>query len=200
MKKIFTLLTALLCTIAQVSWAECVILDDPNEYQIENNWSSGSPQTITIDNPKPAGKLTFNFRRTGLTPSNGVTVTAYFNDGSNSTIINDDKSGTQTFENFGDKIVTSLKFSPKGMYGKYVSNIKLTQAAYAKNFSASSITFDTKTIYSPTGEKSLTFDWSDTNPFTCSLSGDDTQFAVSISKNAETCSYGTAKVTVTYAR
>lgn len=199
MKKIITLLTALLCTVAQLTWAQCVILDDPNEYQIENNWSSGSPKTITIDNPKPAGKLTFNFRRTGLTPSNGVTVTAYFNDGTNSTIINDDKSGTQTFENFGDKIVTSLKFSPNGMYGKYVSNIKLTQAAYAKNFSASSITFDTKTIYSPTGEKSITFDWSDTNPFTCSLSGDDTQFAVSISNNAETCSYGTATVTVTYA-
>ena len=199
MKKITTLLTALLCTVAQLTWAQCVILDDPNEYQIENNWSSGSPKTITIDNPKPAGKLTFNFRRTGLTPSNGVTVTAYFSDGTNSTIINDDKSGTQNFENFGNKIVTSLKFSPNGMYGKYVSNIKLTQAAYAKNFSASSITFDTKTIYSPTGEKSITFDWSDTNLFTYNLSGDVSQFAVSISNNAETCSYGTATVTVTYA-
>lgn len=199
MKKIITLLTALLCTVAQLTWAECVILDDPNEYQIETNGSSGSPKTITIDNPKPAGKLTFNFRRTGLTPSNGVTVTAYYSDGTNSKIINDNKSGTQSFENFGDKIVTSLKFSPNGIYGKYVSNIKLTQAAYAKNFSASSITFDTKTVYSPIGEKSITFDWSDTNPFTWSLSGDVSQFAVSISKNAETCSYGTATITVTYA-
>lgn len=199
MKKIFTLLTALLCTVAQVSWAQCVILDDPNEYQIETNGSSSSPKTITIDNPKPAGKLTFNFRRTGLTPSNGVTVTAYFSDGTNSKIINDDKSGTQAFENFGDKIVTSLKFSPNGIYGKYVSNIKLTQAAYAKNFSASSITFDTKTVYSPAGEKSITFDWSDTNPFTWSMDGDASQFTVSISNNAETCSYGTATITVTYA-
>ena len=198
MKKIITLLTALLCTVAQLTWAQCVILDDPNEYQIETNGSSGSPKTITIDNPKPAGKLTFNFRRTGLTPSNGVTVTAYYSDGTNSKIINDNKSGTQSFENFGDKIVTSLKFSPNGIYGKYVSNIKLTQAAYAKNFSASSITFDTKTIYSPTGEKSITFDWSDTNPFTWSLDGDASQFTVSISNNATTCSYGKATVTVTY--
>ena len=139
MKKIITLLTALLCTVAQLTWAQCVILDDPNEYQIETNGSSGSPKTITIDNPKPAGKLTFNFRRTGLTPSNGVTVTAYYSDGTISKIINDNKSGTQSFENFVDKIVTSLKFSPNGIYGKYVSNIKLTQAAYAKNFSASSM-------------------------------------------------------------
>lgn len=199
MKKIFTLLTTLLCTVAQLTWAQCVILDDPNEYQIETNGSSGSPKTITIDNPKPAGKLTFNFRRTGLTPSNGVTVTAYYSDGTISKIINDNKSGTQSFENFGDKIVTSLMFSPNGIYGKYVSNIKLTQAAYAKNFSASSIAFDPKTVYSPTGEKSITFDWSDTNPFTYNLSGDVSQFAVSISNNAETCSYGTATVTVTYA-
>lgn len=199
MKKIITLLTALLCTVAQLTWAQCVILDDPNEYQIETNGSSGSPKTITIDNPKPAGKLTFNFRRTGFTPSNGVTVTAYYSDGTNSKIINDNKSGTQSFENFGDKIVTSLKFSPNGIYGKYVSNIKLTQAAYAKNFSASSIAFDPKTVYSPTGEKSITFDWSDTNPFTYNLSGDVSQFAVSISNNAETCSYGTTTVTVTYA-
>ena len=53
MKKIITLLTALLCTVAQLTWAQCVILDDPNEYQIENNWSSGSPKTITIEIPSP---------------------------------------------------------------------------------------------------------------------------------------------------
>lgn len=199
MKKLFTLLTALLCVGVSTLWAECVILEDGNEYQIETNGSSTSPKTITIDNAKPSSKLSFNFRRTGLTPSGGVTVTAYYSDGTSTDIINKSSNSNQSYENFDGKIVTSLKFTPNGIYGKYVSNIKLVQAVYLKNLSTTSIDFQNGKINSANSEESITFDWSDTAPVTLSLKGTDaTQFDATISNNAQTCAYGTATISVAY--
>ena len=87
MKKIFTLLTALLCTVAQLTWAQCdVLLNKTETAEIMNGWSQSKTVTYTVSNPLPANELTFNFSKSWAA-TGGAKVIAYYVDGTNSTII-----------------------------------------------------------------------------------------------------------------
>ena len=122
MKKIFTLLTALLCTIAQLTWAQCdVLLNKTETAEIMNGWSQSNTVTYTISSPLPANELTFNYSA-GTWPTGGAKVTAYYADNTNSVIIDGGTGSTQTY-NFNNKIVTKLEFKGTGTVKKYISNV-----------------------------------------------------------------------------
>ena len=200
MKKLFTLLTALLCVGVYTLWAECVILEDGNKYKIMNGSSSSSPKSFIIDNPRPANTLSFNFERIDawiFPATGGVSVEATYADGSSQKIIDAQSNTTQSYS-FNGKIVTKLTFSPTGTLTKNISNVKLTQTVYLTP-STDKVDFETAKIGSPKATKSVTIDWSDTEAFSVALGGKDpAQFNYTLSGNSTTCAYGTATISVTY--
>lgn len=199
MKKIFTLLTALLCTVTQLSWAQCdVLLNETATAEIMNGWSQSKTVTYTVSNPLPANKLTFNFSK-NWAATGGAKVIAYYVDGTNSTIINGDNGGTQTY-NFNNKIVTKLEFQGTGTLTKNISNVKLTASSYLDVSSMTDWTTTAQKLGAATETKTFSLPWSNITPFTTNLSGTGVnQFSANLNSNTQNCSYGTAKVTVTYA-
>lgn len=192
------LLVAMLVATAN-AWAECVIINDGSTYTIQDGWSNKTTKSFDISSPKPADKLTFNFSKNSWGVG-GVTVKATYSDGSSEEVIKRSTSSDQSYS-FQNKIVKKLEFYADGSTAptlkKEIKNIKLTQASYANAPTPSSLTFDTKMVNSSEQTKTFTISWSDVNPFTFSLSG-SSQFSYSFNTNAQTCSYGTTSVSVTY--
>lgn len=199
MKKIFTLLTALLCTVAQLSWAQCdVLLNKTETAEIMNGWSQSKTVTYTISSPLPANELTFNFSK-NWAATGGAKVTAYYADNTNSVIINGGTGSTQTY-NFNNKIVTKLEFQGTGTLTKNISNVKLTASSYLDVSSMTDWTPTAQKLGAATETKTFSLPWSNIAPFTTNLSGTGvSQFSANLNSNTQTCSYGTATVTVTYA-
>ena len=199
LRHIFLLLA--LCVALTNVWAECVIINDGSTYTIQNGWSTQTTKSFEISSPKPANQLTFDFSKASAGVG-GVTVKATYLDGSYEEVIKRSTSSNQS-HSFQGKIVRKLEFyadgSTKPTLKKEIKNIKLTQASYANAPTPSSLTFDTKMVGSSEQAKTFTISWSDVNPFTFSLSGSD-QFSYSFdaNTNAQTCSYGTMRISVTY--
>lgn len=199
MKKIFTLLTALLCTVAQLTWAQCdVLLNETASKEIMNKWSQSKTASYTISNPLPANELTFNYSE-GTLPTGGAKVTAYYADNTKSVIIDGGDGQTQTY-NFNNKIVTKLEFIGTGTVKKYISNVKLTSSSYVDVSSMTNWATTAKKLGSANEEKTFSLPWSNIPAFTVEVTGDNAaQFTATIGgDNVKTCSYGTATVTVTY--
>lgn len=196
MKKLFTLLTALLCVSTLMLHANSIILSDNGSYQIANGWSTSYPKTFTISNPRPADQLTFNFSKSGA-GTNGVTVTAKYLDGSSETII-DDKTGSNQSHSFNGKIVKEITFKRNGTLTKTISNVQLTQAVYVKEPSLTPINFGSAKINSANATQTTQLDWSDVPAMSTSLNGDTAQFEVALENNASIANYGTATISVTY--
>lgn len=196
-KYILTTLTILMTTTP--AWAGCLIINDGNTYTIQNGGSTKTPKSFEIANPKPCDKLTFNFSKASWGVG-GVTVKATFSDGSTQEVIKRSTSKSQSYS-FQNKIVKKLEFYADGSTSptlkKEISNVQLTQASYANAPTPTSLTFDTKMINSAEQTLTTTMSWSDIDPFDISFSGSN-QFAYSVSNNAQTCSYGTMTISVTY--
>lgn len=196
-KYILTLVVILLTTTP--AWAGCLIINDGNTYTIQNGGSTKTPKSFEIANPKPCDKLTFNFSKASWGVG-GVTVKATFSDGSTQEVIKRSTSKSQSYS-FQNKIVKKLEFYADGSTSptlkKEISNVQLTQASYANAPTPTSLTFDTKMINSAEQTLTTTMSWSDIDPFDISFSGSN-QFAYSVSNNAQTCSYGTMTISVTY--
>ena len=168
MKKIFTLLTALLCTVAQLTWAQCdVLLDKAETAEIMNGWSQSKTVTYTVSNPLPANELTFNYSA-GTWPTGGAKVTAYYADNTNSVIIDGGNGGTQTY-NFNNKIVTKLEFKGTGTIKKYISNVKLTASSYLDVSSMTDWTPTAQKLGAATETKTFSLPWSNIAPFDVTL-------------------------------
>lgn len=199
MKKIFTLLTALLCTVAQLSWAQCdVLLNETAKKEIMDWKSSSKTVSYTISNPLPASELSFSYSSSGAALG-GAKVTAYYADNTNSVIINGGTGSTQTY-NFNNKIVTKLEFQGTGTLTKNISNVKLTASSYLDVSSMTDWTPTAQKLGAATETKTFSLPWSNIAPFTTNLSGTGvSQFSANLNSNTQTCSYGTATVTVTYA-
>ncbi len=203
MKKIFTLLTALLCTVAQLSWAQdCPVLEMLNEV----SWStidervydlSGKPATLTFEAKREPIKVLIEY--TG----GNMNVDQYVNDSWQEVFSEQmPKSQYQSNTITLNPNATKLRFRTKtGATGKhYIKNVVVTRATYVNAPNSSDINFGTKTIGSNTTQSSTTMEWYNAEDLTTNITGEGaSQFAATISNNASTCSYGTATVTVTYA-
>lgn len=195
----YILTTLIILMITTPAWAGCLIINDGNTYTIQNGGSTKTPKSFEIANPKPCDKLTFNFSKASWGVG-GVTVKATFSDGSTQEVIKRSTSKSQSYS-FQNKIVKKLEFYADGSTSptlkKEISNVQLTQASYANAPTPTSLTFDTKMINSAEQTLTTTMSWSDIDPFDISFSGSN-QFAYSVSNNAQTCSYGTMTISVTY--
>lgn len=192
------LLVALFVATAN-AWADCVIFSDNGSYEMMTSGSSSKSKEFTISNPRPCNQLVFTNKHNSSWATGGVKVTITYSDGSTYKETKETKgNGTHTI-NLNRKIVTKLHFEGTGTLKKTLSAITLTQASYVDAPTASSLTFDTKMVNSSEQTKTFTISWSDVNPFTFSLSGSD-QFSYSFdtNTNAQTCSYGTMSIFVTY--
>lgn len=199
MKKIITLLTALLCTVAQLSWAQCdVLLNETASKEIMNKWSQSKTASYTISNPLPASELSFSYSSRGAALG-GAKVTAYYADNTSSVIIDGGTGSTQTY-NFNNKIVTKLEFQGTGTLTKNISNVKLTASSYLDVSSMTDWTPTAQKLGAATETKTFSLPWSNIAHFAVNLSGEGAdQFSANLNSNTQTCSYDTATVTVTYA-
>ena len=199
MKKIFTnFLLLVTFSLASVNLsAQTYLINDSDEYEVMNRWSSSKTKDFTISNPLPCDQLTFNYS-TGTWPTGGVDVTATYSDGSSEKIISAGNGNPQS-KALNRKVVKSLSFKGTGTVKKYISNVKLTAASYADAPAASTWTAPTAKIGSPDESASTTMEWSNTSAFTLSISGDGaSQFTYNITNNAAVGKYGTATISVTY--
>ena len=163
-----------------------------------NGWSQSKTVTYTISSPLPANELTFNFSK-NWAATGGAKVTAYYADNTNSVIINGGTGSTQTY-NFNNKIVTKLEFQGTGTLTKNISNVKLTASSYLDVSSMTDWTPTAQKLGAATETKTFSLPWSNIARFDVNLSGKGAcQFSANLNSNTQTCSYGTAKVTVTYA-
>ena len=201
MKKIFTLLTALLCTVVQMSWAEdCPALNaaDENSYS-----TSGGGGNVEYTLNGQGAKLTFQAKKSSsLYDSPTLKIEQYIN-GSWQQI-----STFSTSKNYADygpydinREATAIRFSGSmGVYTRYIRNVYVTRATYVDAPSNGTLTFEEKTIHSATDTKTTKMLWGNTSSLSANITGDGTAyFKASISDNATDCTNDTATITVTYA-
>lgn len=192
------LLLALLMATTNVWAADCVIFSDNGSYEVMTSVSRPKTQSFTISTPRPCNQLIFTNAQDKTWASGGVTVTATYTDGTSSEIASKKGNGTHIV-NLNRKIVKELQFIGTGTLKKTISNITLTQASYADTPTKSTWTTETRMLGEPSQSTSFSMNWSNTDAFQATLSGDgESQFSVSISNNASTCDYGTATFSVTY--
>ena len=201
MKKIFTLLTALLCTVVQMSWAEdCPALNaaDENSYS-----TSGGGGNVEYTLNGQGAKLTFQAKKSSsLYDSPTLKIEQYIN-GSWQQI-----STFSTSKNYADygpydinREATAIRFSGSmGVYTRYIRNVYVTRATYVDAPSNGTLTFEEKTIHSATDTKTTKMLWGNTSSLSANITGDGTAyFKASIRDNATDCTNDTATITVTYA-
>ena len=201
------LVAAMLMVVVGDAWGQCYVLNEPNE--IEHNGNNKSKEFTLIG---PGNKLTFQAKRsaTGV----GTLRVDQYVDGQWENIYDKNPGkvektfiGIETqvgYENYEVNIsryATKLKFYTQTIsYSKFFKDVKVAWATYADQPSATSWTADTKIIGSPDEALTITMAWSNTAAFSCKISGGGkNQFSAEISEgNASTCSYGTAKIFLTY--
>ena len=188
-------------------WAECIVLNDGNEYQIMDRWSDNDTKTFEFSTPVPCELLTFNIRLY-WSAIKGISVVAVYEDNSSETIVDNSRNENNSVDLRNKKKVKSLSFFANGTERKWISNIKLTQATYLQaptlNGSAlqnNSIPFG-EDVYGAETYKDIKLNWSNISALSCSFTkNDNSQFAAQvIDGNASTCAFGTATVRVTYKR
>ena len=196
MKKIFILLTALLCTVAQLTWAQCYVYDVATEY----NPGINSEREFTLDGP--GSIITFEAKR--YWSSAGGSLKVYYQDTNGSWVQVFSQRPASNYTSYTTAAISpdarKIKFRNDGatMSLSY-KNVKVSMATYAYAPKATSLTLPTATVGSDFTSATTTFDWANTTALNVTISGANaSQFKATINNNASTCSYGTAKVTVTY--
>lgn len=192
---IITTILLLPCLVPH-TWAECYIINDGGSYEIMNGWSSSSPKTFTITNPRPCDKLTFEYSKKTLT-TGGVSVEATYIDGSTEKIISASSAANQSY-NFSKKIVKQLKFSPTGTVNKTISNIVLTQATYVES-SANPVDCGTVAVDGSSTDTKFAVNWSNVNLLLTLSIDNTTDFSISPMQIASsTCNYGSQEIIVDF--
>lgn len=201
MKKIFTLLTALLCTVAQLSRAEdCPALNEAGEKSYSTSFGGGK---IEYTLSGQGAKLTFQAKKSSSAYDAPTLKIEQYVNGSWQQI-----STFSTSKNYADygpydvnREATAIRFSGSGgVYTRYIQNVYVTRSTYVDAPADGTLTFDTKKVNSETGKLSTTLLWGNTSSLSANITGDGAaQFAATISNNATTCTNGTATITVTYA-
>ena len=202
MKKIFTLLTALLCTVVQVSWAQdCPALNEAGE----KSYSAAGGGSVEYPLSGEGYAVTFEAYKTAATAvGDGIILQEYVNNSWQKVAgVSIGDLSKNSFKSFGpytiSRTATKIRFYSSGSYSRHIRNVYVTRATYVDAPKDASLTFEKKTVNSATSELSTTILWGNTSELSATISGEGaTQFAATISDNAATCTNGTATVAVTY--
>ena len=201
MKKIFTLLTALLCMVAQMSWAQdCPVLNEAGEKSFSTAAGGG---TVEYALSGQGAKLTFQAKKSSrLYDAPTLKIEQYVN-GSWQQIST--FSTSKDYADYGPydiaRDATAIRFSGSGgLYNRNIRNVYVTRATYVDAPKDGTFAFATKKLHSATETKTTTMLWGNTSFLSAKITGNDAAyFDATISDNATTCENGTATVTVTYA-
>lgn len=200
MKKITTLLTALLCTVAQLSWAQnCPALNEAGEKSFSTAAGGG---TVEYALSGQGAKLTFQAKKSSrLYDAPTLKIEQYVN-GSWQQIST--FSTSKDYADYGPydiaRDATAIRFSGSGgLYNRNIRNVYVTRATYVDAPKDGTFAFATKKLHSATETKTTTVLWGNTSSLSAEITGDGAaQFAATISNNATTCTNGIDTVTVTY--
>lgn len=203
MKKIFILLTTLLCTVAQLTWAQdCPILNETSE----KSYSAAGGGSVEYSLSGEGYAVTFEAYKTMSTAvGDGIILQEYVNNSWQKVAgISIGDLSKNSFKAFGPYTIsreaTKIRFYSSGSYSRHIRNVYVTRATYVDAPKDASLTFEKKTVNSATDELSTTVLWGNTSALSATISGEGAaQFAATISDNATTCTNGMATVTVTYA-
>ena len=223
MKKIFTLLTALLCTVAQLTWAQLAYDVAFSESDFNNgnttiakgnnvDWYNGAirftngtwawdDQSITIALNKNGipNTISGNFDPDGGTSREKLTIYA----GATSDNISTQVGSTENSGNFSYTMPKDAKFIKLVCHGNFkrrVKNLVVSELIYFNAPKANTFDFGTGKVYSETLSETTTVDWCNTPAINTQITGNGAQqFSVSINNNSSKAAYGTATITVTYA-
>lgn len=223
MKKIFTLLTALLCTVSQLSWAQLAYDVAFSESDFNNgnttiakdnnvDWYNGAirftngtlawdDQSITIALNKNGipNTISGNFDPDGGTSREKLTIYAGATSGDISTQVGS-TSSSGDFSYTMPKDAKFIKLVCHGNFKRRVKNLVVSELVYFNAPKTNTFDFGAGKVYSETLSKTTTADWCNTPAMNAEITGDGAhQFTVSISNNSSKAAYGTATVTVTYA-
>lgn len=195
---------AMLMVVVGGVWAECYVLNDANGGSFSCSLVGGVGSYTPSDLTGPGHQLYFEASKSMSTAVGNVEIQQYVNGGW-TTISSFMPEGKNSFKSYGpytlDRNATKIRFyNGYGSYKRSFQNIKVTQATYADQPSATSWTADSKIIGSPDETTIITMAWSNTAAFSCEITGGGKdRFSAEITEgNASTCSYGTDKILVKY--
>ena len=200
MKKIFTLLTALLCTVAQLTWAECYVLEEASEEIAIGAYSNSSGLSYSLNG---YGDLISVNLRKKKAATQSVEIYGYTANGSEKHLksvgVSDLSTSHTLFEIGIDTSIVSVKIKAGGSLNKYFKDLKVRRATFANQPASTQLNFGAAKVKSADATLSTTMLWCNVNAFSYTIDGDaKDQFSVSIENNASTCAQGTATIHVTY--
>ncbi|MGN0187729.1 MAG: hypothetical protein ACI392_08325 [Paludibacteraceae bacterium] len=205
MKKNCTLIIAtillLLTGFAPQTWAECYVLDAPD--QVTFGTINTDTKTYTLTGP--AATLTFEAKSSSSWASNPKIIVSQTVNGTE-TEVSTTSSLTTSFQTYTmtlDVKATQIKFKSSGTLNKYIKNVKVTQATYVES-SANPVECGTLAVESSSTDTKFTINWSNVDTLTLSIDN-ATDFSISsedtiapMSINASLCNYGSEEITVDF--
>ena len=199
MKKIFTILCALMCLGTTNMFAVSYLYQEPNEQSYSapfgNSWT-------TPAFAGPAAQLSFDAAKGGLGAVGDIEISQLVN-GEWKSLTSVMPSGNyKKYESFGpfnlDRNATQIRFFSNGSYDRYIKNIKVSMLSYS-NAPEHNLWEPTAVVGSTDSYGETTMEWSDVAPFTLTLSGEGaSQFTCNITNNSSVGNYGTSTISATY--
>lgn len=201
LRHIFLLLALFMATTN--AWAECYVYGPTGEYSTTLGSNMGE---FTIPEGGAGGVLSYKYKL-GSSASKTHYATAQWYNGSKwqDLVVASTKSSS-----YGNPITIAIPSNAKkirfhasadfgGTKRVYVNEIKVTRVSYANAPTYAEMDAGTDVLNSAPSVVSTTMDWSNTAPFSVTVSG-SSQFTAKIDNNAinDGCSAGTATISATY--
>lgn len=221
MKKLFTLLTALLFWGLQSSYAQLAYGVTYSQSDFNNatttisktggksiTWDNGikftngtfqwDNQTIVIAlNPNGIpDKLTASFSPDGGTSGEKLTISTSSTNGNFTQVYSTDNSGNISITLPKDAKYIQLVVA--GNFNKKVSNLSVSELKYLNAPISNTLDFGNAKINSAPTTLTTSMEWCNVPAMSTSLNGDAAQFEVALENNASIANYGTATISVTY--
>lgn len=221
MKKLFTLLTALLFWGLQSSYAQLAYGVTYSQSDFNNaattisktggksiTWDNGikftngtfqwDNQTIVIAlNPNGIpDKLTASFSPDGGTSGEKLTISTSSTNGNFTQVYSTDNSGNISVTL--PKDAKYIQLVAAGNFNKKVSNLSVSELKYLNAPINNTLDFGNAKINSAPTTLTTSMEWCNVPAMSTSLNGDAAQFEVALENNASIANYGTATISVTY--
>lgn len=203
------LLAALFVATAS-AWAECYVYESPNNQEYTFSIASGTNISTEFSLNGEGGTLEYYHKLSGLSAAskNHYITLQWKSEGGSWKDIHTlttksnkyvEKPTIVELPREADYIRFKGSAATGGSRYIYVKNIKVSRAIYADQPSVTTLNLGEAMIGSDDTSNSTTMAWSNTSEFDWSITEDETnQFYATITDNASTCDYGTAKITAYY--